>query len=233
MKINRLFLMLVALFVCQTLVAQRNVLDAYKELQKYDKNLDYYKLFKKGNDWKTTSNADYEMSATVDFKNGYIEIDDDGTGGGTVNVQVVLFRTIDKRELIGVTTHRIFDGDFAGATYDFWKSTDSGWKNVTKEVLPTNFNYTNFCTQKIANVDAGFEKDINYRILLPQHGTTAKLYLSDALMMKQSDCERNNIDKSECELVELLQNNSYEYVELIWDKDNTRFKLGKGIENKQ
>jgi hypothetical protein len=232
MKINRLFLMLVALFVCQKLVAQRNVLDAYRELQKYDKNLDYYKLFKKGNDWKTTSNADYEMPATVDFKNGYIEIEDDGTGGGTVHVRVVLFRTIDKGELIGVTTDR-FDGVFLEATYDFWKSTDSGWKNVTKEVLPTNFNYTNFCTEKIANVDANFEKDMKYSILLPQHGTTAKLYLLDSVLrMKQSDCEDNSEDKSECELVELLQNHSYEYVELIWDKDNTRFKLGKSIENK-
>ncbi len=231
MKINRLFLVLVALFMCQTLFAQRNVLDAYKELQKYDQNF-YYKIVKKGNDWKTTSNADYEIPVTVDFKNGYIEIEDDGTGGGSVHTQVVLFRTIDKGELIGITT-TMSDGVYVSATYNFWKSTSSGWKNVTKEVLPTNFNYANFCSKKMANVDSDFEKDMKYSITLPQYGTRAKLYLLDSpLMIKQQGCEDGSGNKSECELVKTMQNNSYEYVELIWDKANTRFKLGQGVENK-
>lgn len=224
---NKIFLVLVSFFICQTLIAQRNVLDAYRELKKHDTELNYYKLYQKADkSWNTNSSADYEMPITVDFKNGYIEFKDDGTGGGSINIQVVLFRTLDKKELVGVITER-FDGYIFTSTYHFWKSTDSGWKDVTKEVLPTAFNYADFIKNKSKNISPDFYKNIKYRISLPQHGTTAKLYW---YFSEQKDCSDNNDNQSYCDSLKKMKENSYTYLKLTWDKTNTRFNLGEGVE---
>ncbi|WP_245532609.1 hypothetical protein [Bernardetia litoralis] len=220
-------MLLISVFICQTLVAQKNVLQAYKELQKHDTELNYYKLYQKTDkSWNTNSSADYEMPITVDFKNGYIEFTDDGTGGGSIGIQVVLFRTIDKKELVGVITER-FDGYFFESTYHFWKSTDSGWKDVTDEVLPTTFNYADFIKNKSENVNPDFYKNVKYRILLPQHGTTAKLHW---YFKEQKDCSDNNDNQSYCDSLKKMKKNSYNYLELIWDKANTRFNVGESVE---
>ncbi len=50
------------------------------------------KIYLKNGKWKTKSTAEYEMPIkTIDIKNGYLEICDNGTGGGQFDYKIVLF----------------------------------------------------------------------------------------------------------------------------------------------
>ncbi|MCH2045861.1 MAG: hypothetical protein MK212_17215 [Saprospiraceae bacterium] len=224
--VKQLFPLTLFLLIGHCLFAQRNVVESYRALQKYNSTLNAYPLEKKGNEWLSYSSAEYSITPTVDYKNGYIEIQDDGTGGGTVTVQVVLFRTVDGRELVGIS-ESMFDGMFVDSDFEFWKSSSSGWKNVTSEVMPS-YNYVDFTYAELGDMDNNYEAQMAYSIKLPQHGTTVELRLIEhPLKVKEQSCKDE--PASDCGLNEIMLNQRYKYVELTWDKANTRFKRGKQV----
>lgn len=224
--LKQLFPLTLFLLVSCSLFAQRNVLEAYRALQKYNSTIEYYKLEKKSDGWITSSSAEYEIPVTVDYKNGYIEIEDEGTGGGTITVQVVLFRTVDGRELVGIS-ESMFDGMSINGDFEFWKSSSSGWKNVTNEVMPS-YNYVDFTYAELGDTDDNYETEMDYSIKLPQHGTTVELRLLEhPLKVKEQLCKDE--PASDCGLNEIMLNQRYQYMELTWDKANTRFKRGEQV----
>ena len=85
----------------------KNILEIYESLpvRLFNNNGFEYKylLTRKSGEWFTQSSADYEMPVIVDIANGYIEISDEGTGGGSNFIQVVLFRKMDKTPCVGIT----------------------------------------------------------------------------------------------------------------------------------
>ena len=79
---------------------------------------------------------------------------------------------------------------------------------------------------KSENVSPDFYKNVKYRISLPQHGTTAKLQW---YFREQKDCSEYTNDQAYCDTLKKMKENSYNYLELIWDKANTRFNVGEGV----
>ncbi len=93
-----------------------------------------YALSEKDGKWVTQSTAEYEIEAKVDVKNGYVELMDDGTGGGSVILQVVLWRKADKSGLLGVS-RGYSDGASIEGSVAFYSVDGGSWAEVTDQVL--------------------------------------------------------------------------------------------------
>lgn len=84
--------------------AQPSVVGYYEELRQSGAADDLtYALRQDGGRWVTTS-PDWgtPMPVTVDGPRGYMRILDEGTGGGTTEIQVVLWRQADDLPLLGI-----------------------------------------------------------------------------------------------------------------------------------
>ncbi len=108
MKKN-LILLLILIFTTNIFAQQLTVFDYFEKLYEDDKIS--YKIENIEGEWISQSNAGYEIKAKVDIINGYIEIIDEGTGGGTIKLHVVLYRKKDGSALIAVSEF-ISDGIF-------------------------------------------------------------------------------------------------------------------------
>lgn len=104
-------------FLSLSLIASLLLISAHSFGQKKH-ILDYYKLLPIGKDYiikkindkyVTYGVTESPIAVTVDFKNGYIAFEDEGTGGGTFSVQAVLYRKTDGSALIAYSS-KSFDG---------------------------------------------------------------------------------------------------------------------------
>ncbi len=157
-------------------------------------------------------------SVIVDTKNGYIQIQSEGTGGGTITLTVVLYRKENREAVIGVSTLR--DDGFQSFEVQFLKYTNNKYQTITSEVLPTlthkNFLKTNM---DLSNYDELLQAS-PICITLPRYGTTAKSNIGDGYI--KFKCEQEQ-DTKAC----TLQNNVYQSIDLIWDKKLGKFSIGK------
>ena len=164
----------------------KNILDYYREL-----NGDYapgYEIRKKGEGWVSQSTAEYEIPVTVDIKNGFIELTDEGTGGGTFKVQVVLFRLVDGSPQIGITKTE-FDGIGANQQYYFVRPEDSKQYDWTEHAVPI-ITYLDFYQEEDDEIDPELaEKTFPILFDLPQHGTSLKvsIFLGNRILYCSED----------------------------------------------
>lgn len=199
-------------------VGDKSVLDFYNMLPVSKE----YKITKKGSKYVTMSNADYEMGATVDMKNGFIEINDDGTGGGSVNVQVVLFLDNDKGAYIGYSRFS-FDGiATASDAFDFYTYNDASLNKNTGKIIET-MNKSAFL--KSAYTPSGDEKeawnqmDVIYK--LPRNGTTVFADLTVEPACGFGSMAGNVPHPDLCDAI------SFARVSYNWDMKTGTFKVGK------
>jgi len=110
----------------------QNIVDYYRSLPESffaDKDLGNtkYPLLKKDNQWFSKSLGGYEFAPLVDIKNGYIEFNDEGTGGGNNRIQVVLFRKADRSPIIGITKGG-FNGFYFDSSTSFYEKKNNSWE---------------------------------------------------------------------------------------------------------
>jgi hypothetical protein len=128
----------------------KTVVDYYN-LLRWKELIDPFVLVAQGDQWVCIedlgSDFNYEGSldavrhypSIVDIKNGYIQIEDEGTGGGTLlYTEVALFRKSDKSYLIALNgygrdeiTHVV-----SGGTPKFYQWENNELREVTMEVFP-------------------------------------------------------------------------------------------------
>lgn len=145
---------------------KKNVLDYYRML---DVNKEY-KIFKNGEHYQTTGVTEEPFNVTVDFKNGYIDIKDEGTGGGTMFYQVVLYRKADGSALVAMSSQN-FDGVFIDVQIEFYEEKDGKLVNKTEKYFPgKQFFMDKFPGDLSSEEKAIFSEVVTPVFDLPQHG---------------------------------------------------------------
>ena len=111
-----------------------NVVEAYGQIRAQIKGFDYT-LVQRGGKWsaREPSEPKPDRAAEVDIANGFIRIDDEGTGGGNFETQIALWRVEDDAFVGIVETHK--DGGIPGQSrVRFFKKIDRNWVDKTPDV---------------------------------------------------------------------------------------------------
>ena len=234
---------IVLLFFMQTsvLVSGQNIVDYYYSLPESffsDKDLGNikYSLSKKGDAWFSESLAEYEFAALVDIKNGFIEFNDEGTGGGNVLIRVVLFRKADRSPLIGITKGG-FNGFYFESSTAFYKKCNKTWVEAN-DVFPAiyferflNKHYREFYFDK----DKIIAPNLSWLTELPQFGTTVNLILNfnkyDFLIESNHNPHKQKpfTEKEQTKLWEIIENISIESFQLKFNKRSGQFEVTDSV----
>ncbi len=213
----------------------QDVVDYYNSLPKIffsDKDLGdiKYPLYKKGDTWFSHSSADNEFTPVVDIKNGYIEFNDEGTGGGNVNTKIVLFRKKDESPLIGITKGG-YNGIYFENSTTFYELKNDSWVK-TDNVFP-EVKIERFLNKKYLNLyfkrDNVITPNLTTLTKLPQQGTTINLDLNFNKYDFLIEANHNPItQKSFTELEheklwEIIDNISIESFQLEFNKTEGKF----------
>jgi len=194
-----------------------------------------YAIEENEKNYSVVSMAGYTFDITVDIPNGFIHFSDEGTGGGTLFQQIVLFRTIERDPIIGINIGG-FNGFYFENRIKFYTPENENWMDVTNEVFPLivaeQFLSPGFYDNNRKNFgqNPGFF-DMVYD--LPQYGTTItgtinygkiKTLLTDKIDLL------NGVELTEKQvgfLTNLLGNLRYETVKVNFDKKQGKFYIAE------
>ena len=198
--------------------AQNNVLYYYQNLE--TSFTADYPLTPKGEQWVSYSSAEYEIDVVVDTKNGYIEIEDEGTGGGLLRLQFVMFRLDGGQPMIAIN-ETFFDGLGIQSRYAFLHPENDLKYDWTAETidLPTPLD---FMTKEGGNYDLNLLKEaIPVYFELPRYGTD--LVVKADVSKKQLYCGENANEEwvALCPAFNQLYRDS---LVLKWNKLEARFQ---------
>lgn len=214
-KIFIIFLFLTNFIYCQKF----SVVDYYKILP--DSLRKGYQLFFKNNKWITYSSEGYEIMPVVDIKNGYINIDDPGTGGGESTLTVALFRKNDGSALIGVSYYTN-DGIYANSWVYFLEYNNNKWEIVNQKVLPS-ITYKNFMSENYIIPKFPYPPYVIH-YSLPQFGTTIELLFKCDYVVNLCSgiisTEDKKLIQNACNFVDNIK---HHILHLAWDKLNNKF----------
>jgi len=218
-----LILLLLVIFGINSFAQQLTIFDYFEKLYEDDKIS--YKIENIEGEWISQSNAGYEIKATVDIINGYIEIIDEGTGGGNVKLQVVLYRKKDGSALIAVSEF-IYDGIFLEQEIEFYEYNKELCLNVKKKVLP-NIELANFLSVDYSMSD--FSEDYNEMFAinydLPQYGTTIEVSFDEGGLQFICDGTMETNLENQKLVCDFLGNIENYRLKLYWDKIKGKFYL--------
>ena len=212
------------LIICTstTIFAQKlSVLDYFDKLP--DSVRMSYKISNSKGKWVSTSIAEYEINPIVDLRNGYIELIDEGTGGGVSKLQVVLYRKKDASALIGVSSY-IGDGVWIEHSLVFLEYKNQQWIDVSSEVLP-NLSYKDFVkeTYEMPDFPESYYEISTIYYKLPQHGTSIKASLDLGGLFLICDGTMNALPANKNLVCDFIANIKETPLALFWDKKNKRF----------
>ncbi len=173
--------------------------------------VDYFNLLKKSelidvpcnlqkesnNKWVCKSKKDEagfinECETTVDIKNGYVKIEDEGTGAGILVTEVALFKTAEKKDIIAVNTYFADDIlQMSSHKPKFYHFSDEHFSEIT-DIFPeinANVFFHKPYDLKKELIGAYFE--------LPRYGTEIKYCLDTNFAAKREPEFQKNIKISE------------------------------------
>ena len=130
--LRRLVVLLIGLVLPLQASAQTAVVDYYEDLRLSGLVADLtYALRQEGGQWVTTS-PDWgtPMPIMVDGPNGYVRIMDEGTGGGSFETQIVLWRQADGLPLLGIA-ETSFDPAAGQTRLRFFAHDRHQWDELT------------------------------------------------------------------------------------------------------
>ncbi|MFC4262786.1 hypothetical protein ACFOWM_07860 [Ferruginibacter yonginensis] len=201
------------------LIALCNITHAQAKIVQYFKKLPAeqqhgYKINFKNNQYNVV--ADNQCSITVDEKNGYLKIIDDGTGGGTFVLELAIFKKENKTDILAVNTYAYSGDGKEGGSIAFFDVAQN-MTDVSMSVWP-DFGYiedllTNGVTKK--DIEPYASTEYTYA-QLPQQGTTILFNIG----FKSLDAACSEGNKKACTLQKKLQP-----VKLLWDKKIATFNL--------
>jgi hypothetical protein len=195
-----------------TAMAQAKIVKYFDKLPTENKH-GYGILFKSG---KYTAQSETQSSIIVDDKNGYLKIEDAGTGGGTFVLELAIFKTAKNDDILAVNNYS-YSGDGRDAGTISFFDTKNNMTDVTMNVWP-DIGYIedllhNGVTKK--DIEPYADSEYGYSVL-PRVGTTINYYIR----FKKLDrlCIENN--KTACALQKKLTCSK-----LVWNKTTATFDL--------
>lgn len=217
-----------------TALADPSVVDAYREIQDSGLAPDLgYRVQSKPGGWAVQS-PDWgtDIPITVDGPHGFIEIMDEGTGGGSFETQVVLWRQADGTPLVGIG-ETIFDPPYPETTrLRFFGFDTKLWGNWSTFVWP-DVGLEDFLTGTMSIDDLRALRAIrsSVYIRLPQVGLNPVAHL----IVRNEEVEA--VCRGEAWFVptdltpylrycQQMQGELYSRLELIWDPVNAVFSKG-------
>lgn len=208
----------------------RSVLEYYRLLPANET----YPLFQKEGKWMTRSIVGYDFEVTLEVQDGFVQFWDEGTGGGSVLIEVALFRTSSGDDLIAYHEGG-FDGSRHNSKLRFFTFEGDEPKEVTSKVFPSLETVRKSLltgTWKALSE----EEQVTYVspvFALNQAGTTIdvridwvhlKALCSGAIEEPETPAEIKALCERTEELRQLI-------VEFAWDKEKANFKVsGRRLE---
>jgi hypothetical protein len=193
-------------------IAQAKIVKYFDKIPTENKH-GYAITFKAG---KYTVQSDTESSIIVDDKNGYLRIEDAGTGGGTFVLELAIFKTAKGDDVLAVNNYS-FSGDGRDAGTISFFDAKNNMTDMTMSVWP-DIGYIedllhNGVTKK--DIEPYADSEYGYSVL-PRVGTTITTYIG----FKKLDrlCIENN--KTACALQKKLTGSK-----LVWNKTTASFNL--------
>ena len=230
-----LILVLSECFAQENSFQNKNILQIYETLPVGLFNNDgfefKYALTQRNGEWFCQSSAGYEMPATVDLRNGFIEISDEGTGGGTNQVQMVLFRKTDGTPIIGVCMGG-FNGVFFENKARFYDFVNNNWQDVTEKIFP-DIEFSCFLNPGYTGTpnESGTFRWFDYYTCLPRYGLSVELAVNrekiQAVIRENVDFETGELlnGQQRSKMKELVRNIASEKIMVQWEKSSGKFVL--------
>lgn len=206
--------------------APRGVIEYYRMIPEDALTGSRYQLRQDAGKWKCASTTGQELLPVVDVPNGYLRIDDPGTGGGTLIQEVALFLDEKKKPFIGLNVTQ-FDGVGEAGTLQFFMEDKGALVDCTAKIMPAmglrHFFAESF-HQKLKSVERlGSLCQIVFS--LPRQGTTIKAMLrSSRLEMNLANASPGSADKKLLE--EMKKSIRYTQIELPWNRARGLFTIG-------
>lgn len=212
-------------------VNTRNVLSLYQAIPE-DFFQCKYRIEGEGDSWSASpvseESEEYYTGCTIDFKNGYIAISDEGTGGGSRFIQeVVLFLSQKGVPYIGINEYWVDYLDSTGVgvitvvawvSLKFLRYGDDKFTDVTSDIFP-EIHLLDFFPEdeheKLKNLGTIFEEgEALFHFTLPRIGTTAEAVL--------------NLNRLKRIAPDLAVEVKKERIPISWDRIKARFRLIAG-----
>jgi hypothetical protein len=203
----------------QTETDRKNILEYYELLGAAGLLPDNYPLREQKGRWYSISPTTEEpFDIVVDIPNGFIEIADEGTGGGTFQIQVVLFRMENGKAVLGVN-ETANDGVTVHQNYAFYREQAGTFKNWTEHTMPP-LSVFDFLPDDYAEEPDIVEEALDVYFELPRKGTklTARVWTGKkSYMCKNHASEREQIG---CAVIQRVIRESFT---LDWNRKEGRF----------
>lgn len=188
--------------------AQSKLIGYFKKLPKVHKH--EFTITKKANGY-TADAGTGAIKVLLDDANGFMQIKDNGTGGGTMVFEMAIFKTQKGKDIVAVNQYTYEEaGVHSGGNIVFFSA--SNMKDITKEILPdlTVVQDETYKTVNAAELETYSNTPYIY-FELPQKGTIVKFnYGTNAL-----DAACREGDKKAIAL-----KNNIKPALLYWHKDN-------------
>jgi len=226
MKAPAIHLLLLFLSMsASVLSATPSIVDYYKSIPVMLLDDYRYPLELENGAWVSRSDAGYEIKPVVDIENYYLKITDKGTGGGSVEQELALYRTNEGNDIIGVNVTR-FDGLGSVCVLKFYRPGEKQWNDITDVVLP-KADLSLFLNEEfkidVAKIGRLLE-GIAFLYQLPRVGTAIDMRVDlDRFII----VNREESMKPGSAVREILDNLKYGAVKLLWNKKNTKFIPGE------
>ncbi len=218
-----IILLFSVIFISNTFAQQLTVFDYFEKL--YEEEIISYEIENIEGEWISNSNAGYEIKAKVDIINGYIEIVDEGTGGGTTKLQLVLYRKKDGSALIAVSKFTS-DGIFIEKEVKFLEYKNNLWLDVQYQVLP-KMDLTRFMNAdyEMPDFPENYYEMFEAKYDLPQYGTTIEVHLIVGGLSLICDGTMETLSADKKLVCDFLENIENPKIKLYWDKTKGKFYL--------
>ena len=226
-QLKKKFIIIVTLFMTFMIKAGELTVVEYYNLMPGDFfKTGKYEIINKSGKYYVTSDADYELEITVDFKNKYLEINDEGTGGGTTTHEFAVFLRAGNDPVIGLSEF-FFDGVGMDSYLYFFENKDSKWTDITDKLLkkPDMNDFIDVNDNDMVKLVSELKDYFAFNFTIPRYGTTMKCTLDYSKLLAYTNGDDNS---SLAEKAKKFENGlKYNTIEFLWDYKKGVFNTGK------
>lgn len=190
-----------------------------------------YTIYKTNKGWSTKEDLNEKEYLTVDLKNGYLSINDEGTGGGFIQQECALFKnTISNHYIVFAQT--LCDGISMKEVIVIFLYKNSLLEDITNSRIIPSINYKHFCNtipdSKALTQLFSKSKYSMIRYSLPRYGTTIIATIDYNNIESNIDYLNEKKRFSDVNHLKLFTRCAKSYkknISIVWDKENSIFSI--------
>lgn len=181
----------IALFLAALVMAMpahgQSVVDHYRSLVAQTRDEFAYTLTQSASGWRAKGNEAFASIQTiVDIGNGYIRLNDEGTGGGNLVTEVALFKPTSGGPILGLAKRFHQGAQPQSGKAGFYQLTGGRWQELAAPDLPA------LAPSIFVPAKTGLTYDSDILpvvVFLPRVGTTVSVFLTAGAL---STCGEQN-----------------------------------------